>query len=81
MYRPNTFRKKCVAAVGAMTAAIKAQRVLRSAEIDAEVVALAPEETRRGCAYGVEFSAARENEARAAFRAARVSVSQYILKG
>ena len=49
--------------------------------ISAEVVALAPEETRRGCAYGVEFAAAFENTARTAFRAARISVSQYILKG
>ena len=81
MHVSNTPRGKCVAAVGSMTAAIKAQRVLLSFGIDAEVVALAPEETRRGCAYGVEFAAASENAARAAFRAARISVSQYILKG
>lgn len=81
MYSSNTFPQKCVAAVGSMTAVIKAQRALLAANISAEVVALAPEETRRGCAYGVEFAAASENAARAAFRAARISVSQYILKG
>lgn len=80
MYPRNTFPQKCVAAIGSMTAAIKAQRALLSANISAEVIALAPEETRRGCAYGVEFAAISENAARAVFRAARISVSQYILR-
>lgn len=80
MYSRNTFPQKCVAAIGSMTAAIKAQRALLSANISAEVIALAPEETRRGCAYGVEFAATSENAARAVFRAARISVSQYILR-
>ena len=81
MHVSNTFRGKCVAAVGSMTAAIKARRVLLSFGIDAEVVALAPEETRRGCAYGTEFQAQNEAAARAALRGARISVSQYILRG
>ncbi len=81
MHLSNTFRGKCVAAVGSMTAAIKAQRVLLSHGIDAEVVALAPEETRRGCAYGTEFPTADEPTARAALRGAGISVSQYILRG
>ena len=81
MHVSNTFRGKCVAAVGSMTAAIKAQRILLSHGIDAEVVALAPEQTRRGCAYGTEFSAKYQSAARTALRGAGVSVSQYMLKG
>ncbi len=80
MHTPST-RRSCIAALGPMTAAVKAQRALLSAGIHAEVVALAPEDTRRGCAYGVEFSCNREGEARTALRAARLSVSQYIEKG
>ena len=69
-----------VAAIGSMTAAVKAQRALLAAGIHAEVIALSPHQTRRGCAYGVEFPHVLEHEARAALRDARVSVSQYIEK-
>ena len=78
MYTSSNSR--CIAAIGAMTAAVKAQRALLDSEIAAEVIALAPEDTRRGCAYGLEFPCHRQNEARAALRAARISVSQYIEK-
>lgn len=80
MYQQINHRT-CVAAIGAMTGAVKAQRALLSVGIAAEVVALSPEQTKRGCAYGVEFPCDRETEVRAALRAARVSVSQYISKG
>ncbi len=78
MYTPSNGR--CIAAIGAMTAAVKAQRALLDSEITAEVIALAPEDTRRGCAYGLEFPCRMQSEARAALRAARISVSQYIEK-
>ncbi len=80
MYTPNA-RRSCVAALGPMTAAVKAQRVLLAAGISAEVVALAPEDTRRGCAYGLEFPCSMESKTRVALRAARITVSQYIEKG
>lgn len=78
MYTPSNCR--CIAAIGAMTAAVKAQRALLDGGIDAEVIALAPEDTRRGCAYGLEFPCRRQTQARATLRAARISVSQYIEK-
>ena len=52
----SDYRTKIVAAVGAMTAAIRAQRALQAANLYAEVVALLPTETKKGCAYGVEFA-------------------------
>ena len=73
-------RRTCVAALGSMTAAVKAQRALLASDIAAEVVALAPEETRRGCAYGVEFACDHAGTVRASLHAARISVSQYIEK-
>lgn len=71
----------CRAALGAMSAAIRAERVLLDAGISAQVVALERTETKRGCAFGVEFSCAEEARARAALRAARISVSQFYKKG
>lgn len=68
----------CIAASGSMTRAVRAQRVLHEAGICAEVVALAPEETRHGCAYGVEYPCSEERRVRVALRNARVPISQYL---
>lgn len=73
--------KKAVAAIGAMTAAIKAQRALAAEGIITEVIALSPEQTRRGCAYGIEFFEADERAVRAALAAVRIQPSQFISKG
>lgn len=78
MHSPYHQEPKLVAAIGSMTAAIKAQRALASAGIIGEVVALSPSETRKGCAYGLEIPAMQESEARAALRAAHIAVSQLI---
>ena len=80
MHVTNTHRK-CIAAMGSMTATVKAQRVLLDKGIQAEVIALAPEDTRRGCAYGLEFACHLQDETRTALRAARITPSQYIDKG
>ncbi|MBQ2757657.1 MAG: DUF3343 domain-containing protein [Clostridia bacterium] len=80
MYYP-TQKKKTVAAIGAMTVAIKAQRALASEGIAAEVIALSPEQTRRGCAYGIEFFEADERTVRVALAAVRIQPSQFISKG
>lgn len=70
-----------IAAIGSMTAAIKAQRALSRTGIIAEIVSLSPEETRRGCAYGISYPLAREAAVRNALRAAGIPVSQYLRKG
>lgn len=71
----------CRAALGAMSAAIRAERILLDAGVSTQVVALERAETKRGCAFGVEFSCAEEARARAALRAARIPVSQFYKKG
>ena len=73
--------EKGVAAIGSMTAAIKAQRVLASNGIATEIISLSPGETRRGCAYGIEYPFLLDTNVRNALRAARISVSQYFRKG
>ena len=69
-----------IAATGSVTAAMHAERVLRAAGVSAEVVALDPNQTRRGCAFGVTFSAEAEAAARRALRTAHIFVSQYLKK-
>ena len=68
----------CLAAIGSMTTAIKAQRTLLQAGITAQVHTLSPAQTRNGCAYGVGFPCAQLGAARQALRAAHIPVTQYI---
>ena len=70
-----------VAAIGSMTAALKAQHALAAAGLHLSVVSLSPGENRRGCAYGIEYPLHLEEKVRTALRAARVPVSQYLRKG
>ena len=74
-------RVECRAALGAMSAAIRAERALQENGIFAQVVALEPGETRHGCAYGIAFPCADEACVRATLRAARIPISQYLKKG
>lgn len=73
--------EKGIAAIGSMTAAIKAQRALQGAGFAVDVIALSPGETRRGCAYGIEYPADMDARVRTALRLAHISVSQYLRKG
>ena len=70
----------CIAAVGSMTMALKAEQVLKSAGVVAEVRPLSPRETRKGCAYGVAFPCEAQRAARIALQRARIPVSQYLKK-
>jgi hypothetical protein len=67
-----------LAAVGSITVAMRAERVLLDAGISAAIVSLDPEQTRRGCAFAVSFPADKEAAARRELRAARIFVSQFI---
>lgn len=55
------YQNGCVAVIGSMTQALRAQRVLASAAIQAEVVKADAKEERRGCAYALSYSCAQEN--------------------
>ncbi len=69
-----------IAAIGSLTAALGAQRALQNAGVFSEVISLLPSQTRKGCAYGLEFAAADEERARSALRTARIGVAQYLRK-
>lgn len=81
MYLQNNSNRGCIAAVSSVTLAIKAQRTLSSSGIPSEVISLTADQTRRGCAYGLEFSCAEESNVRTLLRTAHIPVSQYLKKG
>lgn len=54
----------CIAAIESMTYAVKAQKVLNSRNIGAEIVKLDPTLTKRGCAWGIQIDCMRVDEVR-----------------
>lgn len=70
----------CVAAIGSMTLCMKAQRVLAATGIHARVISLSPEETKRGCAFGISFPLDAQVVAAAQLRQAKIPVSEYFTK-
>ena len=51
-------RALCRIALGSMTLAMKAQRILSRNAIRVDVVKISSEESLKGCVYGIEFSCA-----------------------
>lgn len=70
----------CVAAIGSMTLCLKAERILLSNGLQARVISLSPDQTRRGCAYGVAFPCAMHKNVASLLRAHKISVSEYLTK-
>ena len=75
---PNFQNDRCVAAIGSMTMAIKAQHALLSAGIVTQVQPLSPSETRRGCSYGLEFPCGAQGMVRLLLAQANIPVSQFL---
>ena len=70
-----------IAAIGSMTTAIKAQRALAAADLSAHVVSLSPSDSKKGCAYGVEFRSELEGAVRHVLRSAHITVTEILQKG
>lgn len=67
----------CVAVVGSMTYALKAQQVLAQAAIPSTVIKTETASSHRGCVYGVRFYCAQENNVRTVLSTARIQVKQW----
>ena len=58
----NGFYSECIAEIGSMTYAMKAQRVLSEVAIPTTVIKSNSSKNSKGCAYGISFACAqREN--------------------
>ena len=72
--------QSCVAAIGSLTLAVKAQNALLSESVGAAVRSLSPGETRGGCAFGVAFPCEEEGKVRAILRREKIGVRQLLRK-
>lgn len=73
--------KLCTASIGSLTHAMKGQKLLAEDGISARIVKLDAKRTRRGCAYGIEFSCTDLRRARSVLSSAHLPVSDYINGG
>ncbi len=67
----------CLAIIGSMTQAIRAQRVLANAAIRAEVVKADTGENRRGCAYALSYPCAQGANVRTSLKSGGIRVRAY----
>ena len=57
----NFYSQGCIAVMGSMTQALRAQKVLADAAVRADVVKADAAHTRLGCAYALSFPCTQEN--------------------
>ena len=68
----------CAIALKSMTYAIKAKKALNDSYIDAEIIKLAPNMTKKGCAYGVRFDCVNLTAVQDALRKLSVKYTELI---
>ena len=68
---------ECLAVMGSMTQAMRAQKVLAGAAVRADVVKADSAHTRRGCAYALSYPCAQENNVRTILAGAGIRVRDY----
>jgi hypothetical protein len=67
----------CLAVMGSMTQAMRAQKVLAGAAVRAEIVKADSAHTRRGCAYALSYPCSQENNVRTILSSAGIRVRSY----
>ncbi|MBQ8432354.1 MAG: DUF3343 domain-containing protein [Clostridia bacterium] len=70
-------RGVCLATLGSMTQALRAQTALTNAAIRAEVVKADSARTKRGCAYAVAFSCSQQENVQQILKSAGIRVREY----
>ncbi len=73
----NGFYGECMAEIGSMTQAIKAQRILADATIPSTVVKNNSTNNGKGCAYGISFACAQSENVDNVLRKAGVKVRRW----
>lgn len=70
----DTANKNCMAVVGSLTQAMRAQNALTAAAIFSRVEKAESSSTRHGCAYGVSYACAQEANVREVLRNAGIRI-------
>ena len=73
----HDYQSGCLAVIGSMTQAIRAQRVLANAAVRAEVVKADPGDSRHGCASALSYPCAQGANVRALLKGSGVRVRAY----
>lgn len=68
----------CIATIPSLNISIKVQKALAQEKIFCKIVSLDPATTKRGCAFGVEFSCSEERTVRSVLRREGVRSPQFI---
>ena len=66
----------CVAGISSVTYAMKAQELLTVSGIRSEVIRLRPEQTKRGCAYGISLGCGEFRRALSLLRGAGIQANE-----
>lgn len=75
--KKQTGGRYCFAAIGSITQAQKAQKVLAALAIPSSVTKSESSSSTRGCIYGVRFSCAYESNVRSALFSARIIAKEW----
>ncbi len=67
----------CVAVVGSMTQALRAQKVLANAAVRADLIKADSAHTRRGCAYALSYPCLQENNVRTVLASAGIRIHDF----
>ena len=73
----NGFYSECIAEIGSMTQAMKAQRVLSETAIPTTVIKSNSARSSKGCTYGVSFACAQTENVQNALARAGVKVRRW----
>ena len=68
----------CIATIPSMNICIKAQKALAENAIFCKIVSIDPKLTKRGCAYGIEFSCSDEKNVKFILRREGIRPSQFL---
>ena len=70
--------KHCIATTTSLNLSIKAQRSLAREGIYSKVISLDPSQSKRGCAYGIDFDCSEERLVRSILRRERIYPTQFL---
>ena len=70
-------RGECTAVLGSMTIALQAEKALANAAIHANVTKVSSSGSEKGCAYGITYPCAQEENVRVILARSGLAVKQY----
>ncbi len=77
MMRNEINTKECIAVMGSMTRAMRAQNVLAEAAIRANVIKAESSQTGKGCAYALAYSCAQKDNVKRVLENAGIRVRSF----